>query len=230
MNLLDKILAEGGVSSPMRSRRSTSGFTAAEMLVATAIAAVVVGAAALAFGTVTRGQRQFTQTANVRLPSRRADQFLQRQRHQHHHLHRAELRQRGPRGIPAREVHRRHHPGHRGLLPVPRQRHVEHHPPRHHSVSRLRHGAGHPEAFRTWLAAAVTGLRHHLHQLPQHSAPRPTSAIFILGYSATATTIPVLAVYDMDLVQATNPNGTGTVIGTYASVRRYVSGALTVLL
>jgi hypothetical protein len=55
----------------------------------------------------------------------------------------------------------------------------------------------------------------------------PNISIFILGYSQTPVTIPVLAVYDMDFVQATNPNGTGTVIGTYASVRRYVSGTLT---
>jgi hypothetical protein len=83
-----------------------------------------------------------------------------------------------------------------------------------------------PDAFRTWLATQVpastsvfTGYRNF--------GTTPNISIFILGYSATATTIPVLAVYDMDLVQATNPNGTGAVIGTHASVRRYVSGALT---
>jgi hypothetical protein len=83
-----------------------------------------------------------------------------------------------------------------------------------------------PDAFRAWLAAQVPA------SAPVFTAYRnvgitPNISIFVLGYSVNATTIPVIAVYDMDFVAATNPNGTGAVIGTHASVRRYASGALT---
>src|SRR3954463_9486937 len=59
----------------MRGRRSRAGFTAAEMLVATMIGAVVVGTAALAFGALSRGQRQFTTVATVNLPTGAQNNF-----------------------------------------------------------------------------------------------------------------------------------------------------------
>src|SRR5262245_35596799 len=68
--------ADVRASGPRRSSgRFTAGFTAAEMLVATAIAAVIVGAAAAAFSTITRWQRQYTEVANVRLPSGALNNF-----------------------------------------------------------------------------------------------------------------------------------------------------------
>ena len=214
-------------------RSITSGFTAAEMLVTTAIAAVVLGAAALAFSTVARGQRQFTQTATVRLPSGVLTNFYGGSgtttaayiAPNFGSVARAEslreifladcsqsvavycLSRAGgtwntyrPTSIPA--------PDNGVVLDT-------------------------PEAFRSWLATAVVSTAslyrsyRNVEAQPTSLSTTPGFTIFILGYSANATTIPVLAVYDLDLVQATDVNSTGTVIGTYAAVRRYVSGTLT---
>src|SRR5437868_4568910 len=59
----------------MTLRRARGGFTAAEMLVATMIGAVVVGTAALGFGALSRSQRQFTAVATVNLPTGAQNNF-----------------------------------------------------------------------------------------------------------------------------------------------------------
>jgi hypothetical protein len=210
----------------MTVRRTTSGFTAAEMLVATAIAAVVVGAAALAFGTLTRGQRQFTQTANVRLPAGALTNFYNvsgtnvatYMAPNFGSVARAEsLREKfiadATQGIGVYCLSRAN-----GSWNTIRPATI---PSPAYGVT-----LDTPEAFRTWLATSVPASATVFTSY-RNTGATPNISIFILGYSQTAATIPVLAVYDMDFVQATNPNGTGTVIGTYAAVRRYVSGALT---
>ena len=53
----------------MSRRFMASGFTAAEMLVASAIAGIVAGTAALTIYTVTLAQRQYTQIATFTLPN-----------------------------------------------------------------------------------------------------------------------------------------------------------------
>jgi hypothetical protein len=194
--------------------------------VATAIGAVIFGAAALTFSTVTRGQRQLTQTANVSLPSGALSNFY------------------GVSGTNASayiapnlgSVARAESMRERFLADIAQAVAVYclyradnvFNTIRPATIPSPAYGVvlDTPEAFRTWLATEVpasasifTGYRN--------TGATPNISIFVLGYSANATTIPVLAVYDMDLVQATNPNGTGAVIGTHASVRRYVTGALT---
>ena len=59
----------------MRRRAANAGFTAAEMLVATMIGAVVVGSAAMALGTLTRGQRQLTNAVTIKLTSGAQNNF-----------------------------------------------------------------------------------------------------------------------------------------------------------
>ena len=203
------------------------------MLVATMIAAVVIGAAAMAYATFTRGQRQLTQVATVRLPNSniqnnfygvnsvsittfvapnfgsvaRAESLREKfiadveQAVAVYCLYRTtNLNTVRPATIPS--------PPYGTVLDT-------------------------PENFRLYLATAVTASAsifqkyRNYPQSPDITATLPNLSIFILGYSANATTIPVLAVYDIDFVTATNPNGTGTLVGTYASVRRYVSGTLT---
>jgi hypothetical protein len=210
----------------MRSRRFTSGFTAAEMLVATAIAAVIFGAAALAFSTVTRGQRQFTQTANVRLPTGALSNFYNVSgtntatyiAPNFGSVARAESLREKFIADTAQAI---------GVYCLYRANNTWN-TIRPSTIDSPAYGVvlDTPEAFRTYLAAEIPA-SSTVFTSYRNVGTTPNVSIFILGYSATAATIPVLAVYDMDLVQATNPNGTGTVIGTYASVRRYVAGALT---
>jgi hypothetical protein len=207
-------------------RKFTSGFTAAEMLVTTAIAAVVIGAASLAFSTVTRGQRQFTQTATVRLPNGALNNFY---------------------GIPGTNTSTYIAPnfGSVAYAESMREKFIAdtaqaiavfclYRAPntwntvRPATIPAPAYGVtlDTPEAFRAWLATAVPA-SSSVFTSYRNTGTSPNISIFVLGYSQNATTIPVLAVYDMDFVQATNPNGTGAVIGTYACVRRYVSGSLT---
>jgi hypothetical protein len=214
-------------SVSFRPRRSwIAGFTAAELLVATAIGAVILGAAALTYSTVTRGQRQFTQTASVSLPDGALSNFYGGSGTNVFayiapnlgSVARAEsMRERFLADIAqavavyclyrADNVFNTFRPA---TIPSPA-----------YGVA-----LDTPEAFRAWLATEVPASAP-IFTSYRNTGVTPNISIFVLGYSGTATTIPVLAVYDMDLVQATNPNGTGAVIGTHASVRRYVSGALT---
>jgi hypothetical protein len=196
------------------------------MLVATAIAAVIFGAAALAFSTVTRGQRQYTQTANVRLPNGALSNFFNVSGTNTAayiapnlgSVARAEsLREKfiadTSQAVAVYCLYRANNTWNT-IRPS--------------TIDSPAYGVtlDTPEAFRAYLAAEIPASATVFTSY-RNVGTTPNISIFILGYSATAATIPVLAVYDMDLVQATNPNGTGAVIGTYASVRRYVSGALT---
>lgn len=213
-------------------RKANAGFTAAEMLVATALAAVVMGAATLAYSTLTRGQRQITQMAAVRLPSGALANFYP-----------------GTSGITGtttttnsyiapnfgsvaraesmREKFMADTSQAIAVYCLYRNNNVWN-TIRPATIPAPAYGVAldTPEAFRTWLATAVPASAS-IFASYRNVGTTPNTTTFILGYSANATTIPVLAVYDVDFVQATNPNATSTVIGTYAAVRRYVSGAVT---
>lgn len=216
----------------MTRRGLNAGFTAAEMLVATAIGAMIIGAATLAYATLMGGQRQFTQVSTVRLPTGALTNFYSisgtnvstYMAPNFGSVARAEsLREKFIADVEqsiavyclyrATNVFNTTRPS---TIPSPPYGTV----------------LDTPEAFRAYLATAVPtsaatfAAYRNIPTAPNITSATPSFSVFILGYSANATTIPVLAVYDIDFVQATNPNGTGTVIGTYASVRRYVSGAL----
>lgn len=210
----------------MTHRRFISGFTAAEMLVATAIAAAVIGAATLAYSTVMRGQRQLTGIATVRLPSGAQNNFYainstnitSYTAPNFGCVARAESMREKFVADTAQAI---------GVYCLYRANNTWN-TIRPATIPSPAYGTvlDTPEAFRAYLATAVPASATVFTSYRNYGTT-PNVSIFILGYSANASTIPVLAVYDMDFVQATNPNGNGTVIGTYAAVRRYVSGALT---
>lgn len=210
----------------MRRSSSNAGFTAAEMLVATAIAAVVIGAASLAYSTVARGQRQFTSVATVRIPTGAQNNFYgvnstsitSYMAPNFGSVARAEsMREKffadTAQGIAVYCLYRANNTWNT-VRPT--------------TIASPPSGTvlDTPEAFRTYLATAIPASAS-IFTSYRNFGTTPNISIFILGYSANAATMPVLAVYDMDFVQATNPNATTTVVGTYAAVRRYVAGALT---
>ncbi|MFZ4763525.1 MAG: prepilin-type N-terminal cleavage/methylation domain-containing protein [Roseimicrobium sp.] len=216
----------------MRHTRRQAGFTAAEMLVATAMAAVLVGAAALAYSTIVRGQRQLTQVATVRLPAGaqlnyygiNSTNITTYVAPNFGSVARAEsLRERFiadvAQSIAVYCLYRR-----TNVLNTVRPT----------SIPSPAYGVmlDTPETFRTYLASAVPASSSVFASYRNFGTitganATPNFTIFILGYSANATTIPVLAVYDLDIVQATNPNATTTVVGHYVALRRYVAGQLT---
>jgi hypothetical protein len=83
-----------------------------------------------------------------------------------------------------------------------------------------------PEAFRTYLNSSVTGASTIFTTSYRNAGVTQNYSIFIMGYSPNATSIPVLAIYDVDIIPAQDPNSTGTRIGSYASVKRFVAGLI----
>ena len=78
------------------------------------------------------------------------------------------------------------------------------------------------EAFRKFLASAepsTAGVFLPARNLPPKSAPN--TSIFLLGPSNLADALSIQAIYEIDYVPSTLPEG------TYASVRRYKSNSLT---
>ncbi len=203
-----------------------AGFTAAEMLVATMIAAVLIGAASMAYSTVARGQRQFTSTATVRLPSGAQNNFYAVNSSNitsfiapnFGSVARAESMREKFMADTAQAV--AVYCLYRGTNVFNTVRPATIDSPPFGTVLDT------PEAFRTYLATEIPATAS-IYTSYRNTGNSPNVTIYILGYSANSTTMPVLAVYDMDFVQATDPNATSTVVGTYAAVRRYVSGALT---
>ncbi len=210
--------------------RAAAGFTAAEMLVACAIGGMVIGAAALAYGTLARNHRKFNEVVNVRLPSSSMrSNFFPGQSSSNNHvaplapslgsLARAEVMREKFIADCTQSI---------GVYCLHRNTNV---------LNTIRPltipapAAGTlldtPEAFRTYINTAVSGASSVFTQSYRNYGTTPNFTIFILGYSANATTIPVLAVYDLDVVTATDPNATSTTIGTYVALRRYVGTALT---
>lgn len=217
----------------MNKRRLQAGFTAAEMLVATMIAAVVIGGAAMAYATFTRGQRQLTQIATVRLPNANIQNNFYGVNSVSITTYVAPNFGSVARAESMREKFVADVEQAVAVYCLYRTTNLN--TVRPATIASPPYGTvlDTPEAFRTYLATAITASAsiflsyRNVPLSPTITSALPNVSIFVLGYSANATTIPVLAVYDIDFAQATNPNGTGTVVGTYASVRRYVSGTLT---
>ncbi len=77
-----------------------------------------------------------------------------------------------------------------------------------------------PNAFLTLLESRFPG-SSGTYSAYRGPAPDANLSLFLLEPSPSADFLQVLAIYELDLVASTNPEG------TYASVRRYVGGALT---
>lgn len=212
----------------MKPSRLSQGFTAAEMLVATSIVAMVIGAAALAFHTMARGQRQNTESVYVQLPSGTVGNFFYDFTTDNISTYVAPNYGSVARAESLREkfiadcasavgVYCLYRPSgtynyiRQATLPTPT------------SGTQM----DTPEAFRQYLIANVSTAAASFPTAYRNYLSSPNYSVFVLGYSSTATTIPIIAVYDVDFVQAKDaPNGS-RVLGTYAAVRRYVNLNLT---
>jgi Tfp pilus assembly protein PilE len=194
-------------------RRASPGFTAAELLVTTAIAAVVIGAAVMAYSTVMRGQRQYSSGATILIPSGAQDNF--------YGVNSTSITTvmapnfgRVARAESLRETFMADTAQAVGVYCLYRGNNTWN-TVRPSTITAPPYGTvlDTPEAFRTYLATdfpeAATIFTSY-----RNYGTTPNISIFILGYSANSTTMPVIAVYDMDFVQATDPVATGTVVGT----------------
>lgn len=76
-----------------------------------------------------------------------------------------------------------------------------------------------PDDFLSLLNLRFPG-NEDLHTSYRGPTPDPNLSIFIIEPSPSDEFLAVLAIYEVDLVDSTNPSG------TYASVRRYVGGVL----
>ncbi len=210
----------------MRRLPHNGGFTAAEMLVATMIGSLVVGAAALAFSTLTSGQRQFAAAAKVQLPAGAQKNFYAIDSdtittHVAPNLGSVALaeamRERFYTDVAqAVAVYCLYRPNNTWNTIRPT------------SLAAPSFGTAMdtPEAFRAYLVSITSGASS-IFSTYRNFGSTPNISIFVLGYSSDATSIPVLAVYDMDFVAAYDPSASTQRIGTYASVRRYAGGQLT---
>ena len=220
----------------MRRGRTTSGFTAAEMLVATAIAAVVAGAAALTMYGVTISQRQYAQVTTVTLPAGALANFYPGWSGTTVNgtlntnavstvlapnfgaLARAEsLRERFlfdvSQGV-AVYCLARNTGNYNTIRPTSITA-----PPAGTTLDTA-------DAFRIYLGTLYTAASTTFVSFRNFPSTAPCFSIYILAYSNNSTSIPVVAVYDMDVVTAKDPNATTTTVGNFVSVRRYVNGYL----
>ena len=209
----------------MRATRYNAGFSAAEMLVTTAIAGMVIAAASLCYHTLLRGQRSFTETVAITIPAAAQNNFYGVNSSSittyvapnFGSLARAEaLRARfaadTAQGVAVYCLYRDN-----GIYNSIRPSSI----PAPAVTTKL----DTPEAFRTHLNANVAGASSVFTLTYRSWLNTPNYSVFILGFSGDTSTLPVIAVYDVDIVTAQDANA--AVIGKYASVRRYVAGTLT---
>lgn len=80
-----------------------------------------------------------------------------------------------------------------------------------------------PEAFRLYLLTHFTQA-NVFSSYRNYPSTQNSLSVYILGYSADQYTIPVTAIYDLDIVTAST---NGTAMGYYVSMRRYVGATMT---
>jgi hypothetical protein len=80
-----------------------------------------------------------------------------------------------------------------------------------------------PEAFRLYLLSHYTEASV-FSNYRNYPSTQNSFSIYILGYSADQYTIPITAIYDLDIVTASTNN---TAMGNYVSMRRYVGSTMT---
>jgi prepilin-type N-terminal cleavage/methylation domain-containing protein len=210
----------------MSRRFRASGFTAAEMLVASAIAGIVAGTAALTIYTVTLAQRQYTQIATFTLPNGALANFYPGQSGNSVNCAVAPNFSAVSQAESMREKFildvsqavgvyclARNSGNYNTIRPTGITA-----PPAGTNIDT-------PEAFRVYLGTLYASASTTFVSYRNFPTTAPCLSIFVLGYSNNSAIIPVTAVYDLDIVSAKNPLS-GTVVGNYAAVRRFVNGAL----
>lgn len=211
----------------MKPRRIVSrfnrGFTAAEMLVATMVAAVVTGMAALVIYAVSNAQHQYDSIATVTLPSGALNNFYVTSGNDvttfvapnFSAVAQAEnMRARFLADV-AQAV---------AVFPLSRAS-GSWNTVRPYDLTAPAAGVvlDTPDAFRSYLLSlyAEASLFTSYRNVP---TTQNSFSVYILGYSADSLTIPVTAIYDLDVVTASTG---GTTFGYYVSLRRYVGATLT---
>ncbi len=212
----------------MKKTRFNAGFTAAEMLMATAISAVVVGIAALTAYAVSTAPRQYAQVVAVTLPNGAISNFYPGQTGtsigtvvmpNFDAIARAEaLREKFNTDV-AQSV---------AIYCLARNT-GNYNTIRPGSIAAPPAGTvlDTPDAFRIYLGTLYTAASTTFVSFRNYPTSAPCFSVFMLGYSNNWSAMPLIALYDFDMVTAKDPNNALTTLGNYACVRRYVNGALT---
>lgn len=211
----------------MTRRFMTAGFTAAEMLVASAIAGVVAGTAALTLHTVTLAQRQYNQIATFTLPNGALANFYPGQTGNSVNCVVAPCFSAVAQAESVREKFVLDTSQAVGVYCLARNS-GNYNTIRPTGITAPPAGTNldTPDAFRTYLGTLYSAAPTTFVSYRNFPATAPCLSIYVLGYSNNATSIPVIAVYDLDVVSAKQPISSA-VVGNYVAVRRYVNGALT---
>ncbi len=213
-----------------RRPHRAQGFSAAELLVAMAIAAIAIGAAAVSFGTLVRAQPKVANTAVVTLDATRLLAY--------YNLNSTTVQAPvAPNyGTQARAENLRERfladtVSAIGVYCLARSTANTYHPfsiPYNPNTDRVLDG---PVNFRQLLLdkAATTGVtaasfltqRNRTPDVPNSATYTYGASVFVIGYSPYATSLVVTAIYDIDVDKVASPKG------FYASVKRWAGSNLT---
>ncbi len=212
----------------MKKTRFNAGFTAAEMLLASALAAVVAGAAALTAYAISAAPRQYAQVVAVTLPNGAIANFYPGQTGtsigtvvmpNFDAIGRAEaLRERFNTDI-AQSV---------AIYCLARNA-GNYNTIRPGSIASPPAGTvlDTADSFRSYLGTLYSSASTTFVSFRNYPSSAPCFSIFMLGYSNNWSAMPLVALYDFDIVTAKDPNNSLTTLGNYVCLRRYVNGALT---
>lgn len=198
------------------SRQRCAGFSAAELLVAMAIGAVIIGAAAVAYGTVARSQPRVGSSAVVTLDSTRLQNF--------YNLNQATIQATiAPNyGSLARaEVMRERFLNDclsaTAVFPLARTGINTYRPFQITFNPATDTFPDNPLRFRELLVAKGLVAASVFVSTRNYNTTATNASIFVLGYSPDTGVINVTAVYEVDISKTTSP------AGFYASVRRHAN-------
>lgn len=199
-----------------RQSQRCSGFTAAELLVALAIGAVIIGAAAVAYGTIARSQPRVGSSVNVTLDSARLNNY--------YNLNQATLQATvAPnygslaRAEDMRERFLNDCLSATAVFPLARTGINAYRPAQITFNPATDTFPDNPQSFRELLVSKSLVAASVFLSKRNYDATASNASIFVLGYSSNAGQIQVKAVYEIDVSKTTSP------AGYYASVRRHVN-------
>jgi hypothetical protein len=205
------------------SPSSNRGFTAAEMLVATMLSAVAIGIGATVIYAVSNAQRQYDNIATVTVPTGALPNFYNSSgtsvstfiTPNFSCVAQAEnMRQRFMEDVSQAVA----------VFPLSRASGTWN-TVRPYDMTSPAAGVviDTPEAFRSYLLTLYTAASIFT-SYRNYPSGQNSLSVYMLGYSANSATIPILAIYDLDVVTAQT---SGVNMGYYVSVRRYVGNNMT---
>lgn len=202
-----------------RRFQQRGGFSTAELLVAMALGAMIIGAAAVAYGTIARGKPRAGNTAVITLDSAKLNNY--------YGLNQATIQAAvAPnygavlRAEDMRERFMTDTMAATAVFPLARTDITTFRPARIAFSLTDKNESSFPDSplkFRDYLVSQslVTGALFPANRNTNTTAT--SCSIFVLGYSSDPAYLSVTATYEVDVVKTTSP------AGFYASVRRYVA-------